>query len=117
MEPKWQGQGVQGEAHSHRVDARIRQHFADHMVGARSQLRVAARAGGELAPMASLFAGTCEATAAVLLTGYRRGAGKLPTARAHAGQQRQQRTNVRAHSVCKTPTMPFARFRSAWSGV
>ncbi len=60
------------EAHSHRVDARIRQDFADHMVGARSQLRVAARAGGELAPVASLFAGTCE-TEAVLLT-YSQGA-------------------------------------------
>ncbi len=73
MTGEWLSWAAEGqEAHCHRVDARIRQDLADHMMGARSQLRVAARAGGELAPMASLLAGTCEVPA-VLLT-YSEGA-------------------------------------------
>ena len=53
--------------HRHWIETGVREVLANHMVGARPELRVAARTGGELATMASLFAGTC--AAAVLLTG------------------------------------------------
>ena len=47
--------------HRHWIEVGIRAVLADHMVGAGPELRVAAWAGGELAAVASLFAGTCAA--------------------------------------------------------